>query len=73
LALLVACDGAAILNQVMLTRTSYGPYARGMVRICKEESFHQRQGFEIFSFFQKEQKSKKKCVRMQSIAGGGLH
>lgn len=39
-------DGAAIMNQVMLTRTSYGPYARGMVRICKEESFHQRQGFE---------------------------
>ena len=40
-------DGAAILNQVMLTRASYGPYARAMVRICKEESFHQRQGFEI--------------------------
>ena len=40
-------DGAAILNQVMLTRTSHGPYARAMVRICKEESFHQRQGFEI--------------------------
>lgn len=40
-------DGAAIINQVMLTRTSYGPYARAMVRICKEESFHQRQGFEI--------------------------
>ena len=40
-------DGAAITNQVMLTRCSYGPYARGMVRICKEESFHQRQGFEI--------------------------
>ncbi|MEN9569370.1 MAG: 1,2-phenylacetyl-CoA epoxidase subunit [Bacteroidota bacterium] len=39
-------DGAAIINQVMLTRTSYGPYARAMVRICKEESFHQRQGFE---------------------------
>jgi ring-1,2-phenylacetyl-CoA epoxidase subunit PaaA len=39
-------DGAAILNQVMLTRTSYGPYARALVRICKEESFHQRQGFE---------------------------
>jgi ring-1,2-phenylacetyl-CoA epoxidase subunit PaaA len=39
-------DGAAIMNQVMLTRTSYGPYARAMVRICKEESFHQRQGFE---------------------------
>ncbi len=39
-------DGAAITNQVMLTRCSYGPYARGMVRICKEESFHQRQGYE---------------------------
>ena len=39
-------DGAAILNQVMLCRTSYGPYARAMVRICKEESFHQRQGFD---------------------------
>jgi ring-1,2-phenylacetyl-CoA epoxidase subunit PaaA len=40
-------DGAAIFNQVMLCRTSYGPYARAMVRICKEESFHQRQGFDI--------------------------
>ncbi len=40
-------DGAAIMNQVSLTRTSYGPYARAMVRICKEESFHQRQGYEI--------------------------
>ncbi|QAY64612.1 1,2-phenylacetyl-CoA epoxidase subunit A [Xylanimonas allomyrinae] len=40
-------DGAAICNQVALCRTSYGPYARAMVRICKEESFHQRQGFEI--------------------------
>lgn len=40
-------DGAAIINQVMLTRCSYGPYARAMVRICKEESFHQRQGFAI--------------------------
>jgi ring-1,2-phenylacetyl-CoA epoxidase subunit PaaA len=39
-------DGAAITNQVMLTRCSYGPYARAMVRICKEESFHQRQGYE---------------------------
>ncbi|MBC7887893.1 MAG: 1,2-phenylacetyl-CoA epoxidase subunit A [Ferruginibacter sp.] len=39
-------DGAAILNQVALCRTSYGPYARALVRICKEESFHQRQGFE---------------------------
>ena len=40
-------DGAAIQNQVMLCRTSYGPYSRAMVRICKEESFHQRQGYEI--------------------------
>ena len=39
-------DGAAIMNQVPLTRCSYGPYARAMVRVCKEESFHQRQGFE---------------------------
>ncbi len=40
-------DGAAIMNQIPLCRCSYGPYARAMVRICKEESFHQRQGFEI--------------------------
>ena len=39
-------DGAAIVNQISLQRTSYGPYARSMVRICKEESFHQRQGYE---------------------------
>src|SRR5919112_145370 len=40
-------DGAAIMNQVPLQRTSYGPYAQAMVRVCKEESFHQRQGYEI--------------------------
>jgi ring-1,2-phenylacetyl-CoA epoxidase subunit PaaA len=40
-------DGAAIVNQVPLQRTSYGPYARAMIRVCKEESFHQRQGYEI--------------------------
>lgn len=40
-------DGAAIINQVALINTSFGPYARAMVRICKEESFHQRQGYEI--------------------------
>lgn len=40
-------DGAAIMNQVMLQRTSYGPYSRAMIRICKEESFHQRQGYEL--------------------------
>jgi ring-1,2-phenylacetyl-CoA epoxidase subunit PaaA len=42
-------DGAAIVNQVSLQKTSYGPYARAMVRICKEESFHQRQGYEIMT------------------------
>ncbi|HEX7353583.1 MAG TPA: 1,2-phenylacetyl-CoA epoxidase subunit PaaA, partial [Mycobacteriales bacterium] len=40
-------DGAAICNQVPLCRCSYGPYARAMIRICKEESFHQRQGYEL--------------------------
>lgn len=53
-------DGAAIMNQVMLTRTSYGPYARAMVRICKEESFHQRQGFDallVLSRGSEEQKA----------------
>ena len=52
-------DGAAIMNQVMLQRSSYGPYSRAMVRICKEESFHQRQGYEIMtqlSFGTSEQK-----------------
>ena len=52
-------DGAAIMNQVMLQRSSYGPYSRAMVRICKEESFHQRQGYEIMtnlSFGSNEQK-----------------
>ena len=42
-------DGAAIMNQIPLCRCSYGPYARAMIRICKEESFHQRQGFEIMT------------------------
>src|SRR6056300_717627 len=40
-------DGAAIMNQIPLCRCSYGPYSRAMIRVCKEESFHQRQGFEI--------------------------
>ncbi|MFC4564920.1 1,2-phenylacetyl-CoA epoxidase subunit PaaA [Nocardiopsis mangrovi] len=42
-------DGAAICNQVPLCRTSYGPYGRAMIRICKEESFHQRQGYELLA------------------------
>jgi len=52
-------DGAAIVNQITLQRTSYGPYARAMVRVCKEESFHQRQGYEslmVLAFGSKEQK-----------------
>jgi ring-1,2-phenylacetyl-CoA epoxidase subunit PaaA len=56
-------DGAAILNQVMLTRTSYGPYARAMVRICKEESFHQRQGFEILLVLSKGTKEQKEMCQ----------
>lgn len=46
-------DGAAIVNQVSLQRTSFGPYSRAMVRICKEESFHQRQGYEIMATMMK--------------------
>ena len=46
-------DGAAIVNQVSLQRTSYGPYSRAMIRICKEESFHQRQGYEIMAHMMK--------------------
>lgn len=56
-------DGAAILNQVMLTKTSYGPYARAMVRICKEESFHQRQGFEILLTLSKGSKEQKEMCQ----------
>lgn len=56
-------DGAAILNQVMLTRTSYGPYARAMVRICKEESFHQRQGFEILWVLSKGTQAQKEICQ----------
>jgi ring-1,2-phenylacetyl-CoA epoxidase subunit PaaA len=56
-------DGAAILNQVMLCRTSYGPYARAMVRICKEESFHQRQGFETLLVLSKGTKEQRDMCR----------
>ena len=52
-------DGAAILNQVMLCRTSYGPYSRALVRICKEESFHQRQGFETLLVLSKGTKEQR--------------
>ena len=64
-------DGAAIMNQVPLCRASYGPYARAMIRICKEESFHQRQGFEILLTLSKGSLNKRPWHRMQSTAGGG--
>ena len=56
-------DGAAIMNQVPLCRCSYGPYARAMVRICKEESFHQRQGFEIMTTLMKGTVQQKKMAQ----------
>ena len=56
-------DGAAIANQVMLCRTSYGPYSRAMVRICKEESFHQRQGYEIMMTLAKGTPAQKKLAQ----------
>lgn len=56
-------DGAAIMNQVMLMGTSYGPYSRAMVRICKEESFHQRQGFDILMTLCKGTKEQKEMAQ----------
>jgi ring-1,2-phenylacetyl-CoA epoxidase subunit PaaA len=56
-------DGAAIMNQVPLCRASYGPYARAMVRICKEESFHQRQGFEILLTLAKGSEAQKNMAQ----------
>ena len=64
-------DGAAITNQVMLTRCSYGPYARAMVRICKEESFHQRQGYESLIRSALALPSRRPWLRTPSIGGGG--
>ncbi len=56
-------DGAAIMNQVPLQRTSFGPYARAMVRICKEESFHQRQGFQIMMVMANGTKEQKRMAQ----------
>jgi ring-1,2-phenylacetyl-CoA epoxidase subunit PaaA len=56
-------DGAAIMNQVPLCRASYGPYARAMIRICKEESFHQRQGFEILLVLSKGSEEQKQMCQ----------
>lgn len=56
-------DGAAIMNQVPLQRTSYGPYSRAMIRICKEESFHQRQGYDIMMKMAKGTEAQKKMAQ----------
>jgi ring-1,2-phenylacetyl-CoA epoxidase subunit PaaA len=56
-------DGAAICNQVPLCRTSYGPYARAMIRICKEESFHQRQGYELLMTMMRGTEAQRKMVQ----------
>ena len=56
-------DGAAIMNQVALCRASYGPYARAMVRVCKEESFHQRQGYEIICTLMKGSEEQRKMAQ----------
>jgi ring-1,2-phenylacetyl-CoA epoxidase subunit PaaA len=56
-------DGAAIMNQVPLTRASFGPYSRAMIRVCKEESFHQRQGFEALLVLSKGNNEQKAMVQ----------
>jgi ring-1,2-phenylacetyl-CoA epoxidase subunit PaaA len=56
-------DGAAICNQVPLCRTSYGPYARAMIRICKEESFHQRQGYELLMTMMRGSAAQRRMVQ----------
>ncbi|HWO68025.1 MAG TPA: 1,2-phenylacetyl-CoA epoxidase subunit PaaA [Umezawaea sp.] len=56
-------DGAAICNQVPLCRTSYGPYARAMIRICKEESFHQRQGYELLMTMMRGTRAQREMVQ----------
>ena len=58
-------DGAAIMNQIPLCRCSFGPYARAMIRICKEESFHQRQGFEIMLTLCRGTPEQKRWPRMR--------
>ncbi|WP_166268560.1 1,2-phenylacetyl-CoA epoxidase subunit PaaA [Marinobacter caseinilyticus] len=60
-------DGAAIVNQVVLQRTSYGPYSRAMVRICKEESFHQRQGYQILLDMMREGTDEQKAMVQDAI------
>jgi ring-1,2-phenylacetyl-CoA epoxidase subunit PaaA len=60
-------DGAAIMNQVPICRCSYGPYARAMIRICKEESFHQRQGFESLLTMMREGTAAQKAMVQDAV------
>lgn len=60
-------DGAAIMNQIPLCRCSYGPYARAMIRICKEESFHQRQGYEIMIKLCRDGTSEQKAMAQDAL------
>lgn len=56
-------DGAAIINQTMLARSSYGPYSRAMIRICKEESFHKKQGYELLAVMMNGSEEQRKMVQ----------
>ncbi len=60
-------DGAAIVNQVPLQRTSFGPYSRAMIRVCKEESFHQRQGYQILLELMQDGTEEQKAMVQDSI------
>lgn len=60
-------DGAAIMNQIPLCRCSYGPYARAMIRVCKEESFHQRQGYEALLVMMKEGTDAQKAMVQDAV------
>ena len=64
-------DGAAVCNQVPLCRCSYGPYARAMIRICKEESFHQRQGYELLMTMMSGPRRSGPWSRTPLTGGGG--
>jgi ring-1,2-phenylacetyl-CoA epoxidase subunit PaaA len=60
-------DGAAIMNQVPICRCSYGPYARAMIRICREESFHQRQGYEALLTMMKQGTAQQKAMVQDAV------
>ena len=66
-------DEAAILNQSMLAKCSYGPYARAMLRICSEETFHKKQGQELVIRLARGTPAQRAMRKKPSIAGGGPH